>query len=258
MRFDRILIHSFIILLLSLGAGYSLPHSWIHPPDITRGRKGKKLIAITFDGGGNIGATRFILDILKQKRVKCTIFLTGKFIRKNRELVFRMVKDGHEIGNHTYSHPHLTTWSLNHRHNTRQGVTRGFLQSELKRAEDEFYRLTGKHLSKFWRAPYGERNEEIVEWASELGYTHIGWTSVRGANLDCLDWVNDPSSKLYLTSEEIKQKILRFPDLDGAIILMHLGSERPYDPVYKKLPEIIDELRSRGYEFAPVSELLEN
>ena len=168
-----------------------------------------------------------------------------------------MVRDGHEIGNHTYSHPHLTTWSTNRRQRTRPGVTREFLHQQLRSTEDEFRRLTGKKLSPFWRAPYGERNAEIVGWAFELGYTHILWTSDPRGTLDCLDWVSDPSSPLYLTAGQIKERILGFPDLDGAVILMHLGSERPHDPVYKKLPEIIDELRSRGYQFVVISRLLE-
>lgn len=197
------------------------------------------------------------MDILKVKEVKCTIFLTGKFMRRNPTLVLRMVRDGHEIGNHTYSHPHLTTWSMNHRHHTRPGVTRDFLHQELKSTEDEFRRLTGSDLSDFWRAPYGERNAAIIGWASELGYIHVLWTSTAKRNLDCLDWVSDPSSRLYLSAKEIKEKVLGFPDLDGAVILMHLGSERPHDPVYKKLPEIIDELRSRGYEFVRISTLVE-
>lgn len=254
----RILVHFFITLILTLGTGYDLCHSKMFPSEITRGKLGNRFIAITFDGGGNLGATRFILDILRDKEIECTIFLTGKFIERYPALVLRMVRDGHEIGNHTYSHLHLTTWSLNQCHKIKPGITREFLHQELRKTEEEFYRLTGRNLSRFWRAPYGERNPKIIEWASELGYTHVLWTSDRRGSLDCLDWVSDPSSKLYLTSEEIKERILGFPDLDGAVILMHLGSERPYDPVYKKLPEIIDRLRSRGYEFVTVSKLLED
>jgi len=255
----RPLVHTLgLAFILSMGAKCGRTESRLYPLDITRGRRGRGFIAITFDGGGNLGATRFILDILRDRDVRCTIFLTGRFIRQHRQLVLRMVREGHEIGNHTYSHPHLTTWSLDRSHTTRWNVTREVLYEELRKTEDEFYEATGRHMSKFWRAPYGERNEEIMKWAEELGYTHVGWTSVRGATLDCLDWVSDPSSRLYLTSEQIKEKILGFPDLDGAIVLMHLGSERPYDPVYRKLPEIIDELRRRGYEFTPVSTLLED
>jgi peptidoglycan/xylan/chitin deacetylase (PgdA/CDA1 family) len=167
-----------------------------------------------------------------------------------------MVHDGHEIGNHTYSHPHLTTWEQNRTHRTLPRISHAVLHSELLRTENEFYRLTGRSLSRFWRAPFGERNAQIVKWASELGYVHVFWTSDWRGSLDTLDWVNDPRSRLYRTSEEIKKLILTYPELDGAIILMHLGSDRPHDPVYEKLPEIIDELRSRGYECVTISGLL--
>jgi peptidoglycan/xylan/chitin deacetylase (PgdA/CDA1 family) len=253
----RTLLCSLAAVILVLPGRQDASASTISSHEVKRGRRGNRFIAITFDGGGNVGATRLILDILDEKRVSCTIFLTGMFIRKYPALVLRMVGDGHEIGNHTYSHPHLTTWNANRRHDTRSGITREFLHHQLRRTEREFSKLTGDYLSKFWRAPYGERNAQIIEWASEVGYVHVLWTSSKRGTLDCLDWVSDPSSKLYLSSLEIKEKILSFPDLDGAVILMHLGSERPHDPVYTKLPEIIDELRGRGYEFVPVSKLLE-
>ncbi len=258
MREPRVFLHSLAIAVLAIGVSHYLGKSEAFLDEVERGAPGNGFISITFDGGSNVGATEFILDILRERTVKCTIFLTGKFIEKNPAFVLRMVRDGHEIGNHTYSHPHLTTWGVNHSHRTNPGVTREFLHQELIETEDEFYKVTGRNLSRLWRAPYGERNSHILRWATELGYTHVFWTSGRRGSLDCLDWVSDPTSELYLTSEEIKEKILGYPDLDGAVILMHLGSERPHDPVYEKLPEIIGQLRSWGYELVPVSKLLED
>ena len=101
-------------------------------------------------------------------------------------------------------------------------------------------RINAEHISlmkmaPFWRAPYGEINREIREWAYREGYIHIGWTAdyKRKESLDTLDWVEDSSSKYYLTSHEIKEKILNFGKdsngLRGGIILMHLDTKRTTD-----------------------------
>lgn len=233
--------------------------------DITRGVKDYKEVCLTFDGGASAKATTEILSILEKKSIRCTIFLTGKFMQRYPELVKRMVADGHEIGNHTYSHHHLTTYRFNERHNTLKKVNRLYLQKELKATQEIFRQLTGKDITPYWRAPYGEHNAEIRNWAKEIGYTHISWTRdyKRNQSLDALDWVTDRNSELYLTSEQIKDRIVNFGEddedgLNGCIILMHLGSERPYDNAYKKLPELIDELRDKGYEFSTVSEILDD
>jgi len=131
MAVKRILLSILAAVMLVLLGRQDASSGDMSSLEVKRGRRGSKLIAITFDGGGNIGATCFILDILEEKGVTCTIFLTGRFIRNNPALVLEMVRDGHEIGNHTYSHPHLTTWSTNRRHDTHPGVTREFLHLQI-------------------------------------------------------------------------------------------------------------------------------
>ncbi len=232
--------------------------------NFTRGDPGRPLVALTFDGGSVANVTPEILDILAEKGVRCTVFLTGEYMTRFPDYVKRIVADGHEVGNHTWSHPHLTTYEESRTQQTRPEVDRAFVQGELRRTADYFRQLTGAEMQPFWRAPYGEHNLEIREWAAELGYRHIGWTHGRDwqQSMDTLDWVADPTSPAYHSADEIYDKILaaaqREPNgLNGAVILMHLGSLRNGDFPHRKLPGLIDQLRELGYEFVPVSELVD-
>jgi peptidoglycan/xylan/chitin deacetylase (PgdA/CDA1 family) len=194
--------------------------------------------------------------------VRATIFLTGQYIARYPDLVRRMVRDGHEIGNHTFSHPHLTTFALDRRQDTLPGVTRDLVQDELRRTARLFEEVTGAAISPYWRAPYGEHNREIRRWAEELGYLHVGWTRDLAAreDLDTRDWVADPRSPIYYRAEEVRERILNFgkgttAQANGGIILLHLGTRRRQDRVDGELPAIIDGLRMQGYDLVPVSEL---
>jgi len=240
------------------------------PPDllfrsrpIRKGNPHQKKIALTFDGGSSNNITDRILDILHEKEVHCTLFLTGEFIQRFPETVRRMVREGHEIGNHTFHHPHLTTYVRNRRHETLPGLTKERFQNELKQTAEIFKAVTGRKMAPFWRAPYGESNSEIRRWAAELGYREVDWTIGRDQkeNMDTRDWVAQPGDPGYQSGEAIKQKILKFASepggrANGAIVLMHLASYRKQDFPYEKLPEIIDSLRAKGYELVPVRNLL--
>lgn len=231
--------------------------------DFTHGDRNRMKIALTFDGGSVANVTSQILDILTAKGVRCTMFLTGDYIRHFPEEVRRIVADGHEVGNHTWSHPHLTTFEENRTQLTRADVNREFVQDQLRRTAELFRQVTGVQMHPFWRAPYGEHNLEIREWAAELGYRHVGWT--KGSDwertMDTLDWVADPESPAYHSADEIYDKITaaagQAPQgLNGSVILMHLGSLRNGDFPHTRLSELIDSLRGMGYEFVPVSDLV--
>lgn len=233
-------------------------------PDITRGNVMKNELSITFDGGSEATDTGAILNILRERNIKTTIFLTGEFIKRYPELVKKMDEDGHEIGNHTFTHPHLTTFEKNFRQETLPNVDREFLIKELKETARIFKELTGKDIISYWRAPYGEQNAEIRQWAYEAGFTHVGWTTdyKRKESLDTLDWVSNEESEFYHSADEIKERILNFDKegngVSGGIVLMHLGTERKDSHAYTKLPEIIDTLTDRGYRIVKVTELLNN
>lgn len=248
-------------LLQRMTAAYGKPVPAFLARDVSRGRLDRRQLALTFDGGSGAAAAEPILDILREKRIKCTIFLTGGFIKRYPQLVRRMAEDGHEIGNHTWSHPHLTTFAENGVHQTRPGITREKLQQELKRTADLFQQVTGRRMAPLWRAPYGEHNEEIRRWAAEAGYLQIGWTVGKGETLDTMDWVSDSTLAAFRSPEQILEKVLGFGQSDGngangGIILMHLDSQRRGKPVYTILEALIDSMTQRGYRFATVSELI--
>jgi peptidoglycan/xylan/chitin deacetylase (PgdA/CDA1 family) len=212
-------------------------------------------LALTFDGGSSSNGTADLLDLLKRLDLKVSIFLTGRFIERDAALVRRAVAEGHEIGNHTYSHPHLTTYAKNRKSNLQPGMTRESFLAQLQRTEQAFMIATGRRMAPLWRAPYGEENKTLRAWAFEAGYLHVRWSSVRGVSLDAWDWVDDEHSSLYQSSESIMERLLRFPRLDGGIVLMHLSTHRS-EPPWQALPELVFELQSRGLELISVSDML--
>jgi peptidoglycan/xylan/chitin deacetylase (PgdA/CDA1 family) len=233
--------------------------------DLSRGSIERKQVSLTFDGGSTDNAAVQILDILKANHLQVTIFLTGGFIQKFPEITRRILEQGHEVGNHTWSHPHLTSYGADKRHVTLPNVTREFLYDQLQRTAQLFEEVTGKPMAPFWRAPYGEHNEQIRQWAAELGYRHVGWT--RGRNwqesMDTMDWVADTASIAYRPAAEILSHFLAMAENDvhginGGIILTHLGSHRQDgDHFYMVLPRLISGLREKNYAIVKISELAE-
>jgi peptidoglycan/xylan/chitin deacetylase (PgdA/CDA1 family) len=232
---------------------------------INNASTGINLFALTFDGGSSANAADDILDTLASRGVKSTVFLTGAFIKRYPQTVMRIAAEGHELGNHTMNHPRLTTYAENRTQATRHEISRASLISELTAAERLLFEQTeGLRFAPLWRAPYGEYNQEICEWALSAGYIHIGWRQ-GGAwrvNLDSNDWVTDESSPAYKTPQEIFDKIINIASnpggLNGGIILMHLGTERRQRSrqAHTILGKLIDTLVSMGYKPVTVSTLL--
>jgi len=225
------------------------------PPSLLLVADAGPRLALTFDGGSSSQGTADLLDMLKRLNLKATLFLTGEFIERDAALVRRAVAEGHEVGNHTYSHPRLTTYARNHKHQLLPHVTRAWFREELQKPERAFYQATGRRMAPLWRAPYGEENSSLRGWAWELGYLHVRWSSVRGASLDSRDWVESEHSSLYQDSSRMMKRLLSFPRLEGGIVLMHLASARPQPP-WQALPHLVSELHKRNIELVTVTELL--
>jgi len=223
-------------------------------PDLFRGPSDRREVLVSFDAGSSDRGALEILNALRERRIRTTIFLTGDFIRRYPAVARRVAADGHEVGNHTDTHPHLTTYAENGRQATRSGVDRAFLQGELSRTAQDYDRMTGRTMAAIWRAPFGEQNEEIRRWAAQSGYWHVGWTGGR-AGLDGLDWVTDPRSKSYRSSDRLIASLVERAE-NGGIVLLHLGSDRA-DPVASRIPLLFDGLAARGFRFARASEFLE-
>jgi peptidoglycan/xylan/chitin deacetylase (PgdA/CDA1 family) len=233
----------------------------ISPANVSQVPGAGSYFSLTFDAHAEAQGASALLALLRERRVRATIFVTGRFAQTFPEILRQAADDGHEIGNHTFNHPHLTTWETTRRHDTREGITRQRLQDELLRTALAIRAAIGRPPSALWRAPYGEHNAPIRAWAAELGLVHVDWTHANGDSLDALDWVEDPHTRSFLTPEGMAQRLLQFEarsgvSLAGSILLMHLGSSRADQPLLEALPIVLDETDHRGLCPVPVGELM--
>lgn len=201
--------------------------------EIERGPRGKSEIAITFDAGAEADCFEDLIAALESARVHSTFFITGNWAHKNRECAVAITRHGHEVGNHTWNHLNLTKQSDD------------VVRDEIVRAEIILGEIAGQSPRPRWRAPYGERNDRVLRIAANLGYRSIYWT------LDSLDGVEPAKSPQFLI-DRITSKT--DTQLDGAIILMHVGVKSTADA----LPAIIANLQSRGFQLVTISKLLES
>jgi len=203
----------------------------------------KKEIYLTFDGGSYAQRYKVILDVLRKNNIKTSFFLTGEFMRRFPEVVKKIVADSHEVLNHTYSHPHFTTFEINGMNFTIKGLLPERVFGELFRAEELFKKITGKNMKFIWRSPYGEENKEIRRWASRMGYVHVRWT------YDFLDWKSVEDYKKRF------ERFLKIRNKKGYILLLHLGSPENDTAEYRVfLENLINELKKEGYVFKKISE----
>ncbi len=225
--------------------------------NLVRGPKtiqpGQRRMVLSFDGGSSNESADEILDTLKSRNVRTTIFLTGAFIQKFPELVRRMDREGHELGNHTMNHPHFAPGM---RRDAKW--TKDKFQDELIEADRALYQLLGHPMDPYWRAPYGEQTKELREWAEEIGFRHVGWSE--GA--DTLDWATPSEKHIYRNGNAVLERLhkrLSKRDSDGLIVLMHRGSGRTeMDRPSKKLGAVMDRARQEGWQFVKVGDYLQD
>ena len=200
------------------------------------GARNPKKIALTFDDGPNNDYTPKILDILKAKHCPATFFVIGSNIQNNIPLLRREYNEGHEIGNHTYTHPDLELTSDN-RERIELRSTRLLIESILG------------HSTLLFRAPsLNDAEPTNLTQIRGLSVAHNeGFISVTSF-IDTNDWEEDVSEDSIIT-----RAIRRIHD--GNIILMHdAGGDR--SQTVEALPELIDYYRKHGYEFVTVSKLM--
>lgn len=190
---------------------------------IYQGKAGGKKIALTCNVVWGEEYVPQMLEILKRNNVKMTFYMGGKWVKDFPDLTNQIAKD-HELGNHSYSHPHPTFISKQENIN------------EIKKTEDEIYRLT-KQKTRLYAPPYGEFNQTVLEAADELGYKTLMWS------IDTRDWQRP-------APEEIVRRVCDKAH-SGAIVLMH-----PTQPTVEALPVIIENLKKQGYQLTTVSDVL--
>lgn len=193
---------------------------------ITSVKQKGKVISLTFDSSWEFKNTQELIDILDGYNIKATFFVTGSWAEKHPDLIQLIVSHGHEIGNHSYSHPDFTQ------------ISRVEMINEVTKTDQVLQSQVGYH-SNLFRLPYGASNQSVLSTLGELGYFVIGWST------DSLDW------KENISAEEILYRIKRYHQ-DGGIILFHVGGyQTPF-----VLPDVIEWYLDNGYSFVKVSDLI--
>lgn len=184
-----------------------------------------KVLSISFDASWGADKTIAILDILDRYDVKTTFFLVGGWVDKYPEMVEEIFARGHEIGNHSNTHPHMSQ------------LSESGIREELRIMSDKVEKLTGVRPTLF-RPPYGDYNDRVVLVSRAEGYECVQWS------IDSLDW------KDRGTEDIIKQCTHRVDN--GDIVLFHNDS----NDIVNALPSVIEHYQGLGYTIIPVSELL--
>ncbi|HWR15884.1 MAG TPA: glycosyltransferase [Terriglobales bacterium] len=202
-------------------------------------------IAITFDDGPDPQWTPKILDVLKQKNVKATFFLIGVEAQNFSSIAERVYREGHEIGNHTFTHPDISN------------ISRRYMDVELNLTEMLFASRFGVR-SLLFRPPYSiDQEPDTADQVRPLEVTQGKHLITIGDKLDPNDWQDNPRR----SAQQIAQYVFNnLPPCNGKvgcgnILLLHDGGGDRSETV-KALPLIIDGLRARGYEPVPVSDLI--
>lgn len=186
-----------------------------------------KVVALTIDDGPHYKTTPLMLAILREKKVKLTLFILGENAAAHPELLAQAVADGHEIANHAYSHKSLA--KMNKRE----------IEEELDKAEKAITLVAPKPT--LFRPPGGAYNDNVLAEAKERGYTTILWS------IDTGDWRRPSVSQVV---DSVMQHVE-----PGSIVLLHEG-QYPL-PTPEAIGIIIDKLREQGYSIVTVSELLQ-
>lgn len=185
----------------------------------------EKKVAISFDAAWGCQYTDGILDTLDKYKIKSTFFLVGFWVDKYPDKVKEIYDRGHEIGNHSSNHPHMS--ALNE-----QQIT-----DELMKTHDKIKSITGTNATLF-RPPFGDYDNLLIETCRKNGYYTIQW------DVDSLDWKE-------LGVQPVVDRVTKNIK-SGSIVLFHNNAKY----VSQYLPLVIERLLSEGYEIVPISELI--
>ncbi len=182
-------------------------------------------VALTMNCAWNADDIDKILDILEKNQVKITFFVVGDWVDKYPEALKKIAEAGHEIGNHSNTHPHVNNLSMEE--NIKQ----------IQECSNKIKNITGSG-SILYRAPYGEYNNNVIKSAKQASHITIQW------NLDTLDYNG-------LTAEQMWAR-LNGKLSNGSIILMHNGTKHTAD----SLEMILQNIKNAGYEVTTVSNII--
>lgn len=194
--------------------------------------RGSKRLALTYDDGPNDPYTQRLLDVLARHEVRATFFLIGRYVQQRPDIVRDLMKAGHTVGNHTFTHPLLIF------------KTAGEIRSQLESCNHAVTDAVGEHPNLF-RPPFGGRRPAVLRLARRLGLEPIMW------NVTGYDWN-------ATTAEQIERNVTR-QVRGGSVILLHDGGHREFgaDRSYTvtATDRLISRYKSEGYEFVTIPEM---
>ncbi len=185
----------------------------------------EKRISLSFDAAWGAEDTQQLIDIFKKYNIKVTFFVVGEWVDKFPDMVKLLHEAGHEIQNHSDSHPHLTN------------LSKSEIQTELEQCNTKIHSITGIRPT-LMRPPYGDYDNKVLETAQGIGMKTIQWS------VDSLDWKD-------LSAEQITDRVLKATE-PGSIVLFHNAAK--HTP--QALPKIIEHLQADGYHIVPISQLI--
>lgn len=211
---------------VELTPGYSV--------EVSRGSAECSSVHLSFDAGADRGYAEMILDVVRDEQVPLSFGMTGRWAQQNPDLTQRLIDEGHELINHTWSHSSFTGFSAG------RPLSVAERRLELDRTEDFLVESFGKSTRPYFRPPYGDRNPSVLKDVADAGYDYtMMWT------IDSFGWNRLPAAGI------VERCLSRAEP--GAIILMHVGIESEDGPALRTL---ISELRARGFELVSMKDLL--
>lgn len=213
----------------------------------------KKTISLVFTAADKADGADPIISALKDAGIKGGFFFTGEFYEKFPEVVERLRSEGHYVGSHSYGHLLYCAWE------DRDSllVTKEEFIDDMNKSYEVMgkFGITMKNTNIFI-PPYEYYNDQICQWAEEMGLKVFNYTPGTTTNGD----YTTPDMKNYYSSQGIIDKVMSIEEsegLNGYILLIHFGTvpERT-DKLYNRLPEIISTLKAKGYSFEPIDKAI--
>src|SRR6202140_4220309 len=194
---------------------------------------GTKLIALNYDDGPNDPHTLRLLDVLAKHGVRATFFLIGRYVQERPEIVREIVKAGHIVGNHTFTHPLLIFKSS------------GKIREELSKCRDSLQGAIGGH-SNLFRPPFGGRRPAVLRIARELGLEPVMW------NVPGYHWNAPPAAVIELKlAKQIR---------GGDVVLLHDGGHRALgadrSQTILATDRLIQRYKTEGYTFVLIPQMI--
>ncbi len=204
-----------------------MPPQPITPAEIEHGNRSRQQVIFTFDGNESSQSADLMLEILAKHHIKATFFLTGKFVNAFPEIVRKIAAGGHEIFNHSFSHPFFTALSDDE------------ISQQLQKMDQSLLQVAGITAKPYFRPPYGDRNSRVLTAAFKAGYQSVYWSA------DTRDWQETEGR----TALEVKEYILSHV-APGTIYLMHVGTKITGEI----LDEVLSTIEGRGYKVVSLTQ----